>query len=133
MAKMQVSGQNRLRLMASTIWPRARSLSATWASGVGQSGLVPLVWSLGRQMMLRLGKSPRCSNCFSSPMNCAARNTSGMSRSQPTVLVARYGRSDSMAGRLRISISPVWLSEVAVVIEEPRGALLRGDPSTAPR
>ena len=31
-----------------------------------------------------------------------------------------------MAGRLRISISPAWSSEVAVVVEELGGALLRG-------
>ena len=30
----------------STSWPRARSLSATMAIGVGYSGWVPRVWSL---------------------------------------------------------------------------------------
>ena len=89
MAKMQVSFQNLLWLTASTIWPKARSLSATIAAGVGQPALVPLVWSFGRQMMLRFGKFPVCSNCLSSLMNCAARKTSGICRSQPTVLVTR--------------------------------------------
>jgi len=42
-------------------------------------------------------------------MNCAARKTSGMANSQPTVFVAKYGRSDSMAGRLLMSISALWL------------------------
>ena len=40
MAKMHVCGQNLLWLMASTIWAKARSLSATWAAGVGQFVLV---------------------------------------------------------------------------------------------
>ena len=57
MAKMQVSVQNGLWLMASTIWPKARSLSATWAAGVGEPAGVPLVWSLGRQMMIEVGNA----------------------------------------------------------------------------
>ena len=39
MAKMQVSFQNLLWLTASTIWPKARSLSAAIAAGVGQPAL----------------------------------------------------------------------------------------------
>jgi len=38
---MQVSFQNLLWLMASTIWPKARSLSAMCAAGVGALALVP--------------------------------------------------------------------------------------------
>ena len=34
MARTQVSFQNLLWLMASTIWPKARSLSAAWAAGL---------------------------------------------------------------------------------------------------
>ena len=41
--EMQVFGQNRLRVIPSTTRPSARSLSATWASGVGEPNFVPLV------------------------------------------------------------------------------------------
>ena len=35
--------------IVSTIWPTARSLSATMAVGVGKPGCVPRVWSLVRE------------------------------------------------------------------------------------
>ena len=59
MAKIAISRQNGEWLSASTMRPKARSLSATVAAGVGEPGLVPLVWSLGRQMIVSCGNSPR--------------------------------------------------------------------------
>ena len=61
---MQVFVQNLLWLTASTIWPNARSLSATCAAGVGDPGFVPLVWSFGSQTMTRFGRLSAASNCF---------------------------------------------------------------------
>jgi hypothetical protein len=56
--KMQVCGQNLLLLIASMIWPSARSLSATMARGVGMPGRVPSVWLHGNVNWIRLGNSP---------------------------------------------------------------------------
>jgi hypothetical protein len=42
-SKIAICGQNFERRKASTIRPKAKSLSAMHAAGVGQPGLVPLV------------------------------------------------------------------------------------------
>ena len=80
--------------------PRARSLSATCAAGVGEPSLVPLVWSLGRQMIVSCGNSPRAANCFSSARMKSARYWSGTSISQPTYPVGEKGRMVSIIGSL---------------------------------
>jgi len=46
--------------MVSTIWPTARSLSATWAAGLGG----PPVWSLDSQNMFRLAAPFFSKFCF---------------------------------------------------------------------
>ena len=47
--------------------PKARSLSATHAAGVGEPSFVPLVWSLGRQIRTRSGNVPLFSNSCELP------------------------------------------------------------------
>ena len=51
----------------------AAGLAAMHEAGVGAPGFVPLVWSLGRQMMTRLGNSPFASNSFNSRRKKSAR------------------------------------------------------------
>ena len=48
-------GQKLECVSPSTILPSARSLSATQALGVHHPSLVPIVWSLGRMTITRLG------------------------------------------------------------------------------
>ncbi len=84
MAKIAISRQNGEWLRASTMRPKARSLSATVAAGVGEPSLVPLVWSLGRQMIVSCGNSPRAVNSASSSRMKSARYWSGTAISQPT-------------------------------------------------
>jgi hypothetical protein len=62
---MHVFVQNFEWLTASTICPKARSLSATIAEGVGQFVFVALVWSFGNQMIVRFGRLSTASNSFS--------------------------------------------------------------------
>ena len=108
MAKIAIFGQNWLCDSASTIRPKARSLSAMQASGVGQLAAVPLVWSFGRQMMTRFGYSPRASNSANSRMKKSARNWSGTLISHPTAPGGENGRIDSIAGS-DAKITSSWL------------------------
>ena len=68
--------------------------------GRGGAGLVPLVWSLGRQMMVSCGNSPRAVNPASSLMMKSARNWSGTAISHPTYAVGENGRMVSIIGSL---------------------------------
>ena len=81
--KAYLHGQKRLWETASTILPRARSLSARWARGVGIPGVVPLVWSFGSTSIVRLGHEPRVSASRSSRVKMSARSTSGIRMFQP--------------------------------------------------
>src|SRR3954470_21427822 len=91
---MHVVGQKRLLLMPSTIRPRARSLSATIARGVGQPGLVPQVWSAGRLIVIRCGIAPCRSNAFRSARIRSVRETSGM-------VSGKYGYVGCVNGAIR--------------------------------
>src|SRR5262245_43725494 len=95
---MHVFAQNLLLLTASITIPSARSLSATIARGVGESGRVPLVWSAGKNRYTRFGNSPFFSNSFNSSMNIFARYTSGVVSGKPGKFGWLYLSSDRMFG-----------------------------------
>ena len=77
--------------MASTMRPKAKSLSATHAAGVGEPLLVPLVWSSGRQMKTRPGNEPEASNSLNSRMKKSAPKLIGH-RHFPTDIVGGHDR-----------------------------------------
>lgn len=68
--------------MVSTMRPTARSLSATWASGVMPPGVVPAVWSFITHSMFSAGRLPFFTYPAKSLPNIAARYWSGMLRSK---------------------------------------------------
>ncbi len=109
MAKIAISFQNGEWLRASTMRPKARSLSATEAAGVGDPSLVPLVWSLGRQMITSCGNSPALRELLRAPARMkSARYWSGTAISQPTYAVGEKGPIVSIIGSLSKTTS--WLS-----------------------
>src|SRR5258708_1800890 len=105
---MQVSFQNLLWATASTIFPRARSLSATDAFGVGIPGTVPEVWSFGSSITIKLGKLSFFSNWCSSLMHSSALHISGTILGKPTKLGHTIGLNWSIVARafIRVFFSP---------------------------
>ena len=75
--------------------------------------------------MLRFGKFPVCSNCFSSLMNCAARKTSGMLQ-PPARGVGDEVGPQRFDGRAAGNLDRAGLvDEVAVAVQDAGAAALR--------
>ena len=90
MAKMHVSFQNRLWLTASTIWPKARSLSATMRGGGGAAGLGAAGVVVGQADDAEVREVPRLLELLQLPDELRGpEDVRECSVSQPTVLVAR--------------------------------------------
>ena len=66
------------------MFPGRRGAGRIFFNQVRMSGLVPQVWSFGRQTRMRSGHPPFASNSRSSRMKTSARYWSGTFKAQPT-------------------------------------------------
>src|ERR1700722_11086935 len=87
MTKITVLLQNVLCVTASMARPRARSLSATIALGVGKFVALPAVWSFGRYRMLNAGQKPLDCAALNSFRKPSTRTWSGIAKPKPDTFV----------------------------------------------
>ena len=90
-------------------------------------GRVPLVWSFGSNMMIKLGKLPVRSNSLSSSKNYPRAENVRHVHLEAHGVGAEIGRSDSTVARLADSNQAGSVHEIAIAIQEVgRAALLAG-------